>query len=109
MNDMTKIPGLKDADLFREAALIGGAWVQADDGATVDVTDPATGEVLGRVPDVTGAQTRLAVEAADRAFQSWRKVPHAERAAALEAEFVSRKLFVRRVGWVEEGAGVVVE
>ena len=87
MNEMTKIPGLKDADLFREAALIGGAWVQADDGATVDVTDPATGEVLGRVPDVTGAQTRLAVEAADRAFQSWRKVPHAERAAALERWF----------------------
>ena len=34
MNEMTKIAGLKDADLFREAALIGGAWVQADDGAT---------------------------------------------------------------------------
>ncbi|MTH36128.1 succinate-semialdehyde dehydrogenase [Paracoccus limosus] len=84
---MTKIAGLKDADLFREAALIGGAWVQADDGATVDVTDPATGEVLGRVPDVSGAQTRAAVEAADRAFQSWRKVPHAERAAALERWF----------------------
>ena len=32
-----------------------------------------------------------------------------ERGAALEAEFLSRKLFVRRVGWVEEGAGVVVE
>lgn len=87
MNEMTTIPGLKDADLFREAALIGGAWVQAEDGATLDVTDPATGELLGRVPDVTGAQTRLAIEAADAALQSWRKVPHAERAAALERWF----------------------
>ena len=87
MNEMRKIQGLKDADLFRQAALIGGDWVQADDGATVDVTDPASGEALGRVPDVTGAQTRLAIEAADRAFRSWRKAPHAERAAALERWF----------------------
>lgn len=87
MNEMTTIPGLKDASLFREAALIDGHWVPAENGATVDVTDPATGEVLGRVPDVTGAQTRLAVEAADRAFQSWRRVPHADRAAALERWF----------------------
>ncbi len=87
MNEMRKIPGLKDADLFRQAALIGGDWVQADGGATVDVIDPATGERLGRVPDVTGAQTRLAVEAADRAFGSWRKRPHAERAALLERWF----------------------
>ena len=87
MNEMRKIPGLKDADLFRQAALIGGDWVQAEGGATVDVIDPATGERLGRVPDVTGAQTRLAVEAADRAFGSWRKRPHAERAALLERWF----------------------
>ena len=87
MNEMRKIPGLKDADLFRQAALIGGDWVQAEGGATVDVIDAATGERLGRVPDVTGAQTRLAVEAADRAFGSWRKRPHAERAALLERWF----------------------
>ena len=42
MNEMRKIPGLKDADLFRQAALIGGDWVQAEGGATVDVIDAAT-------------------------------------------------------------------
>jgi succinate-semialdehyde dehydrogenase/glutarate-semialdehyde dehydrogenase len=87
MNVMTKLPGLQDPDLFREAALIDGRWLQAGDGATVEVSDPATGKVIGRVPEISGAETRLAVEAADRAFQSWRKVPHAERAAALERWF----------------------
>ncbi|MTH78432.1 succinate-semialdehyde dehydrogenase [Paracoccus aestuariivivens] len=84
---MTKPTGLADPDLFREAALIGGQWVQATSGASVEVTDPATGKVLGRVPDIGAEQTRAAIDAADRAFQSWRKRPHAERAALLERWF----------------------
>jgi succinate-semialdehyde dehydrogenase/glutarate-semialdehyde dehydrogenase len=87
MQDMTTIAGLRDAALFREAALIGGAWVQADSGAMLDVTDPATGAVLGRVPDIGAPQTRAAIAAADLAFRSWRRQPHAERAAALERWF----------------------
>lgn len=73
---------LKDPDLFRQAALIGGAWVSG--GATLDVTDPATGEVMGIVPEITADQTRQAIAAAEAAFAAWRKRPHAERAAALE-------------------------
>ena len=87
MNVMTKLPGLADPDLLRQSALIGGTWVQADGGATLEVTDPATGAVIGSVPDVSGAQTRAAIEAADAAFQNWRKRPHAERAALLERWF----------------------
>ncbi|WP_225612622.1 NAD-dependent succinate-semialdehyde dehydrogenase [Paracoccus sp. PAR01] len=84
---MTKLPGLADPDLLRQSALIGGIWVQAAGGATLEVTDPATGAVIGSVPDVSGAQTRAAIEAADAAFQNWRKRPHADRAALLERWF----------------------
>ena len=79
--------GLSDPDLFREAALIGGRWVTAADGRRVPVTDPATGAVLGHVPDLSGAETRAAIDVAEAAFQDWRRRPHAERAALLEAWF----------------------
>ena len=76
------ITRLTDPDLMRRQALIGGAWVEADNGAVVDVTDPATGTVLGTVPDISAAQTRAAIGAADVAFASWRKRTSAERAPA---------------------------
>ena len=79
--------GLKDTGLFRQQALIGGQWLPAASGRTVEVTDPATGQVLGCVPDMSGAETAQAIAAAEVAFQSWRKVPHATRAAALERWF----------------------
>src|SRR5688500_15797424 len=78
---------LKDADLFRERALIGGAWVEAASGAQVAVVDPATGATLGHVPDVSAAETRAAIEAAEAAFGPWRRRTHGERAALLEAWF----------------------
>lgn len=79
--------GLKDTDLFRQQALIGGRWLTAASGRVVEVTDPATGQVLGTVPDMSGDETAQAIAAAETAFQSWRKVPHAARAAALERWF----------------------
>lgn len=79
--------GLKDTDLFRQQALIGGRWLPAASGRVVEVTDPATGRVLGSVPDLSGDETARAIAAAEVAFQSWRKVPHATRAAALERWF----------------------
>ncbi|WP_411840398.1 NAD-dependent succinate-semialdehyde dehydrogenase [Paracoccus sp. ME4] len=79
------ISRLADPDLMRQQALIGGRWVDADDGATVAVTDPATGATLGTVPDVGAAQTRDAIAAADAAFADWRHRPSAERADLLMA------------------------
>ncbi|MFT4014765.1 MAG: NAD-dependent succinate-semialdehyde dehydrogenase [Paracoccus sp. (in: a-proteobacteria)] len=78
---------LKDEDLFRQQALIGGTWVDAASGAVVEVTDPATGQVMGTIPDLSGAETRAAIEAANLAFASWKKRTHAERAALLERWF----------------------
>ena len=75
---------LRDPTLLRQRGLIGGAWRDAADGATLAVTDPATGETLGTVPDMTAADTRAAIDAAEAAFGPWRRRTHAERAALIE-------------------------
>ncbi|TRA94504.1 MULTISPECIES: NAD-dependent succinate-semialdehyde dehydrogenase [Rhizobium/Agrobacterium group] len=79
--------GLKDKDLFRQTGLIGDAWKAAAPGKVVDVIDPATQAVIGTVPDMGGAETRAAIEAANTAFGPWKKKTHAERAALLEKWF----------------------
>lgn len=84
MNAMTKIGILKDADLFRQQALIGGIWRDAETKAAVDVVDPASLSVLGTVPQMGGGETRAAIDAAAEAFKSWKNKTHAERAALLE-------------------------
>ncbi len=81
------LPGLKEEGLFRQAALIGGEWLPAASGKGIEVTNPATGEVIGTVPDLSGGETAAAIAAANAAFQLWRRVPHATRAAALERWF----------------------
>jgi succinate-semialdehyde dehydrogenase/glutarate-semialdehyde dehydrogenase len=65
---------------FIERAYIGGEWVAADSGAVFAVTNPATGETLGSVPDVGVAETRRAIEAAQKALPGWRDRPAKERA-----------------------------
>ena len=74
---------LKDPGLFRQQAYIAGEWVDADDGATVAVTNPANGERLGTVPMCGAAETTRAIAAADVAQRAWRDVPAKERAAIL--------------------------
>ena len=74
---------LKDPSLLRQQAYIAGEWVDADDGKTVAVTNPATGEQLGTVPMCGTAETARAIAAADLAQRSWRDVPAKERAAIL--------------------------
>ena len=78
---------LKDQNLFRQQGLIGGQWLDASSGKTVDVIDPATQKVLGTVPDMGGDETRAAIDAAAKAFSPWKAKTHAERAALLEKWF----------------------
>ena len=75
---------LKDPSLLAELAYVDGQWIGADNAATLDVIDPATGEVLARVPAMQGVETRRAIEAAERAWPAWRARPAAERAVLLE-------------------------
>ncbi|CAP54361.1 NAD-dependent succinate-semialdehyde dehydrogenase [Gluconacetobacter diazotrophicus] len=78
-------PTLNDPDLFRQQAFIAGAWVDADDGRTIPVDDPATGAIIGHVPDCGAPQARAAIDAAARAQADWKHRPPAERAAILMA------------------------
>jgi succinate-semialdehyde dehydrogenase / glutarate-semialdehyde dehydrogenase len=82
MSEPVQLP-LKDQDLLRQAMLIDGAWVQADSGQTIDVTNPATGALVGRVPMGGAAETRRAVEAAERAMKTWRKTLAKDRSKIL--------------------------
>ena len=74
---------LKDPGLWRTQAFLAGTWTDADDGATRDVTDPATGRKIGTVPGMGVAETRRAIDAAQVAQRAWRKVPARERAKIL--------------------------
>jgi succinate-semialdehyde dehydrogenase/glutarate-semialdehyde dehydrogenase len=74
---------LKDPSLLRQQCYIDGAWCDADSGETIDVTNPATGEVLGTVPKMGADETRRAIEAADAAWPEWRARTGKERAAIL--------------------------
>ncbi len=82
LNQAAPLP-LHDASLFRQANCIGGKWVEADSGRTLTVTNPATGEVLGTVPAMSAAETRRAIEAADKALPEWRARTAKERATVL--------------------------
>ena len=56
-----------------EANLIGGQWAAADSGKSIAVTNPATGQVIGHVPDSGADETHRAIAAASAAFKSWSK------------------------------------
>jgi succinate-semialdehyde dehydrogenase/glutarate-semialdehyde dehydrogenase len=78
---------LKDSKLFREACYVDGQWIQAASGQTLDVDNPATGEIIGKVPDLGGAETSHAIEAANRAFPAWSQRTAKERAVILRRWF----------------------
>ena len=88
MNPQTQVrtsPELQDAKLFRQAAYVDGKWVEKD--RTIDVDNPATGEVLGTVPQLDAADARRAIDAASRAFPAWRGKTAKERQAVLRKWF----------------------
>ncbi|CUH39168.1 Succinate-semialdehyde dehydrogenase [NADP(+)] GabD [Jannaschia seosinensis] len=68
---------------MREANLIGGRWVGADSGATIDVTNPATGETIGTIPKAGRAETGRAIDAAAAAFPAFRDMALMDRVALL--------------------------
>jgi succinate-semialdehyde dehydrogenase/glutarate-semialdehyde dehydrogenase len=78
---------LKDPKLFREACFIDGEWVAAVEGGTLAVKNPASGELLGHVPDMGAAETRRAIDAAARAFPAWAARTAKERAMLLRRWF----------------------
>ncbi|MYM29231.1 succinate-semialdehyde dehydrogenase [Duganella sp. CY15W] len=74
---------LKDPGLLRQQAYLNGEWVDADNGTTLAITNPATGAQIGTVPLMGAAETRRAIDAANAAWPAWRKQTAKERAAIL--------------------------
>ncbi|MBN9016436.1 MAG: NAD-dependent succinate-semialdehyde dehydrogenase [Rhizobiales bacterium] len=75
---------LIDPDLLRDRCLIDGIWTGEPKLA---VTDPASGEIIAHVPQLGAAETREAIEAAERALPAWRARTAKERASALRRWF----------------------
>ena len=84
---MTNAPKLADPSLFRQQGFINGAWVDADNSASIDVVDPATGNAIGSVADMGAAETRRAIDAANAAWPAWRAKTGKERGAVLRRWF----------------------
>jgi len=78
---------IQDPSLMRTLGFINGQWTGADDGATIPVTDPATGATLGTVPRMGGAETRRAIAAAEAAMPDWKRKTAMERSVILRRWF----------------------
>src|SRR3984885_1093044 len=78
---------LSDEKLFRQQGYVDGKWADALNRGTIAVTNPATGETLGTVPRMGAEETRLAIEAADKAIPAWRAKTAKERAQILRKWF----------------------
>lgn len=63
---------LDDKKLWRTQAYVNGQWIDADDGSTNSVTNPANGEVIADIARCGTAETRRAIEAAHAVQQAWR-------------------------------------
>jgi len=74
---------LKDPTLLRQQCYVDGAWIDAPGGGTIDVTNPATGAVIGTVPNLDAAATRRAIDAASAAFPAWAARTAKDRAGLL--------------------------
>ncbi len=76
---------LKDPALLKDKCYVAGAWIGG--AATIAVANPADGSVIGAVPKLGAAETRRAIEAAERAQKLWAKRTAKERAAVLRKWF----------------------
>jgi len=78
---------LKNPGLLRQQCYINGQWCDADGGETIDVTNPATGEVIGTIPKMGATETRRAIEGANKAWGQWRAMTAKQRAGILRRWF----------------------
>ncbi|MCC3718192.1 NAD-dependent succinate-semialdehyde dehydrogenase [Rouxiella badensis] len=75
---------LKEPSLYRQQAFIAGRWVDAHSHETLDVVNPANGQVIAKVPAMDQQDTREAIQAAEAIRHEFAEIPAAERAGMLE-------------------------
>ena len=78
---------LSDPSLLRQQCYLDGHWQDAGSGAVINVTNPATGQIIGTIPRMGTSETRRAIEAANAAFPAWRAMTAKERSAILRRWF----------------------
>ncbi len=78
---------MSDIPLLRQKNFVDGAWIEADSGTTLEVRNPATGELIGTVPRTGTAEVRCAIDAAARALPLWRALTAKQRAQRLRRWF----------------------
>ncbi|WP_067710078.1 NAD-dependent succinate-semialdehyde dehydrogenase [Erwinia sp. ErVv1] len=76
---------LNDPLLLRQQAFFGGGWRDADNGETLPVINPSTGERIATIPALGAEETAIAIAFAEAARHEWAKTPNAQRAQRLEA------------------------
>jgi succinate-semialdehyde dehydrogenase/glutarate-semialdehyde dehydrogenase len=96
--------------LFRQRGWIAGQWCDADDGACIEVVNPADGTAIGSVPRMGAAETRRAIDAAARALPEWRARTARERGQILRRWFegmLAHQEDLARIMTVEQGKPLV--
>lgn len=99
------MPALNNPALFREAALVGGHWIEAA-GTGIAVTNPATGAVLGHVPKLGQAETHKAIAAAAIAQKTWAARTAKDRSQVLRRWFdlmMANQMDLARILTAEQG------
>lgn len=97
---------LKNKELLRTQAIIGGQWVGAQTSVTFPVYNPASGKLLAKVPDMGALETTKAITSAHQALDGWRKLAAHERAGLLKVWFsliVQHKEDLARILTLEQG------
>ena len=75
---------LNNKSLFREKCFVNGIWADSLNGNSIEVNNPATMEIIGKVPNFTTKETKLVIDYADKAFQSWKNTTAKERSIILK-------------------------
>ncbi|WP_420328519.1 NAD-dependent succinate-semialdehyde dehydrogenase [Mameliella sp.] len=97
---------VSDKSLVRSFSYVGGKWIAARDNAVLQVTDPASGAVVGEVASLTADDSAGAVDAAQRAFAAWSVTLPQERSALLRRWFdlmIKHKEDLARIMVLEQG------
>lgn len=95
-----------DESLFREAALVGETWIAARGRETIEIKNPANGEIIGRVPKLGATEAREAIAVAQTAQRRWAATTAKERCAILRKWFdliMQNKEELGRILTLEQG------
>jgi succinate-semialdehyde dehydrogenase / glutarate-semialdehyde dehydrogenase len=84
--EMYRVP-LTDPSLLRQQCHVGGAWISARDASTIAVRNPATGQRIGEVPNLSADDVRAAISCASAALPAWRARTAKDRSTVLRRWF----------------------